>query len=60
MLYEDKESKEMMKILSENKKKGQLKNKQLAATKEHAKDILTSVWMIVGFFIVIELISWLA
>lgn len=58
-MYEDKESKEMMKILSENKKKGQLKNKQLAATKEKAQDILTSVWLIVGFFMTIEFISWL-
>lgn len=60
MIYEDKESKEMMRVLSENKKKGQLKNKQLEATKEHAKDILTTVWMLVGFVIMMELISWLA
>ena len=58
-MYNDKESKEMMKILSENKKKGQLKNKQLAAAKEKAQDILTSVWLIVGFFMTIEFISWL-
>lgn len=59
-MFEDKESKEMMRILSENKKKGQLKNKQLVATKEHAKDILTSVWMLVGFVLMMELLSWLA
>ena len=47
-MFEDKESKEMMKILSENKKKGQLKNKQLTKTKQELIPI---------FFLINKIIS---
>lgn len=56
-MFEDKESKEMMKILSENKKKVRGSKTRTIATKEKAKDVLRSVWMCVGFMVIIGLIS---
>ena len=52
-----KETKEMMKILSENKRKEQIKKRELNRTKEHAKDILNVVWLCVAYVIIIKLIS---
>lgn len=57
MIYEDKESKEMMKVLSENKKKVRANATRTAAAKEKAQDILKCVWMCVGFVVVVGLIS---
>lgn len=57
-MFEDKESKEMMKILSENKRKIRGNKTRTIVTKEKAKDVLRSVWMCVGFVVVISLISY--
>lgn len=47
----------MMKILSENKRKEQFRQKQLKETKEHAKDILALIWMIFGLILYFELLA---
>jgi hypothetical protein len=52
-----KETNEMMKILSENKKKVQEKDKQLKATKEKAKDITSVIWMCVAGVIIFSLMA---
>jgi len=49
----------MMKILSENKRKEQLRQKQLRKTKAHAIDILKATWLCVGmivYFIILAMI----
>lgn len=54
-----KETKIMMGILSENKRKVQVKEKQLRKTKEHAEDILKATWLCVGmvvYFIILAMI----
>ena len=50
-----KETKEMMEILSENKKKVQEKDKQLKLAK--AKDILGVIYMLIALIVVVTLIA---
>ena len=52
-----KETNEMMKILSENKKKEQEKNRKLKGIKEKAKDITRVIWMCVGIILIFMLIA---
>lgn len=52
-----KETKEIMKILSENKKKEQEKDRQLKVTKEKAKDVAGCVWMSIAYLLIMFLIS---
>lgn len=52
-----KETKEMMKILSENKRKVQEKDKQLKLAKAKAKDILGVIYMFIALIVVVTLIA---
>lgn len=49
--------KEMMKILTENKRKEQLRRKESKRVREHALDIFKSIWLIIAFIVFVELIS---
>ena len=51
-----KDTKEMMRILSENKKKVQNEKRKLEETKEHAIDIAKAIWMCVGLVVFTQLI----
>lgn len=57
MIYEDKESKVMMKILTENKKKVRGHKVRAAIAKEKAQDILGCVWICAGFMVAVGIIS---
>lgn len=52
-----KETEIMMGILSENKRKEQIRKRNNKKVKSHAKDILTATWMGVGTIICFYLIS---
>ena len=52
-----KETKEMMKTLTENKKKIQIQKMELKRVKEHSLDILKTIWLCVACIIIVKLIS---
>lgn len=52
-----KETKEMMRILSENKKKAQEKSKELKKTKDKATDVIGVTWMCVAMVIIFTIIA---
>ena len=52
-----KETKEMMKILSENKKREQARDRQLKEAKERAKDVTGVIWLYVVGIVIFTLIA---